>query len=60
MIAFVSTTHVPMFFGATESTVFVVSAKDTNYLLLRGNHTRQSAKPPARLMAFIAGLLIDP
>ena len=28
--------------------------------LLRGNLTRQSEKPPARLIAFLAGLLIDP
>ena len=30
LIAFASTTYISSFFGATESTVFVVSAKDTN------------------------------
>ena len=30
LIAFVFTASLPSFFGATESTVFVASAKDTN------------------------------
>ena len=56
----VCTVCIPSFSDATESTAFGASAKGHKHLLLQGKVTRQSAKPPARPMAFIAGLLIDP
>ena len=40
--------------------IFAAAAKGTNIGLLRSSLTRQSAQYPPRLVAFIAGLLMDP
>ena len=56
MIAFVSTAYVPTFF---RGTVFCSVREGHKHLHLRSNLTRQSAKPPARFLAFCAGLMID-
>ena len=57
-IVFIFTAYIPTYFGATESTVFEVSTSDTNTCSYEA--VSLAAKPPARLIAFIAGLLIDP
>ena len=58
LIAFVSNSYLPTFFSATESKVFVVSAKDTHICSDKAIH-RHYAKLAPHLIAFIAWLLID-